>query len=174
MLLAAQLAAKGHSLEEIQASLTGLKREISSTYVLHGTEYLQRGGRMSAFLSSMLTAFLLHPVIVMKNDRINYRVAWSSRFRESFIRRTLKNKKTIDPSLLVISYAGLTEEELAWLRREVERYVHFDRVYVMLSACAVTANVGPGTFGLVFRRFGKEKTARCMFDFLPLREEDAC
>ena len=170
VLLAAQLAEKGHSLEEILAALTNFKQETCSTYVLRGTEYLRRGGRMSSFLSAMLTAFLLHPVIVMKNDRINYRVSWSARYRENFIRRTLKNRKEIDTSLLVISYAGLTEEELAWLREEVERYVHFDRVYVLLSACAVTANVGPGTFGLVFRRPPGGAKGR-LFDFLPLRED---
>ena len=170
VLLAAHLVTKGLSLEEITETLTRFKQETCSTYVLHGTEYLREGGRMSSFLSAMLTGFLLHPVIVMKNDRINYRFAWSSRFRQNFIRRTLKNKKRIDTSLLVISYAGLTEDELMWIQEEVRRYVRFDRVYVLQSACAVTVNVGPGTFGLVFREPEAGNATQRLFDFLPKQE----
>ena len=79
------------------------------------------------------------------------------------------------PSILAaLDTPPLTDEELQRVMEEVERYVHFDRVYLLLSACAVTANVGPGTFGLVFRKRTADEDSRRMFDFLPLREDGAC
>ena len=166
-LYAAHLAEQGRSIEEITDTLMRFKQEIHSTYVLSGTTYLQRGGRMSPLLSRLLTAFLLHPIIIMKNDRMNFRFAWSTHYREGYIRRMLKNVKRFDPSLLIIPHAACFEEELQWVREEVERYLRFDRVICLPTSSAVTVNVGAGTFGLVFRvpPPGRENTR--LFDFLP-------
>lgn len=166
-LLAAHLVTQGQAVPEITETLMRFKQEIRSTYVLSGTSYLQKGGRMSPFLSALLTAFLLHPVIVMKNDRMNFRFSWSQHYKENYIRRMLWNVKHIDPSLLIISHSACTEEELARVREEVRRYAHFDRVAVVPTSSAVTVNVGPGTFGLVFRVAASAGKQRRLFDFLP-------
>ena len=171
-LYAAHLVEQGHSVGEIEAELIRLKRQVRSTYVLKGTEYLQRGGRMSPFLSRLLTAFLLHPVIIMKNDRMNFRFAWSSGYRKIYIRRMLRKPEHIDRSLLVIPHASLSEEELEWVQKEVERYVRFDRVVCLPTSSAITVNVGEGTFGLVFCMTDHNREESHLFEFLPLTEED--
>lgn len=171
-LYAAHLAGQGHGIDEIEAALFRFKGQIRSTYVLKGTEYLQRGGRMSPFLSRLLTAFLLHPVIIMKNDRMNFRFAWSADYRKIYIRRILRKNEHIDPSLLVIPHASLSEEELTWVQKEVERYMKFERVVCLPTSSAITVNVGEGTFGLVYRVTNHDKGSFNMFDFLPLQESD--
>ena len=173
VMYAAHLARQGNDAEAVTEALIRFKEEIRSTYALRVTSYLQRGGRMSPFLSGLLTAFLLHPLIVMKHDRMNFRFTWSAHYREDYIRRTLKRAKHIDPSLLIISHAALPEEELAWIRKEVLRYRQFDRVICVPASAAVTANLGEGTFGLVFRETAPDKAMSRLFDFLPLGEEYA-
>ena len=171
-LYAARLAEQGRSMEEIADTLMNFKRELRSVYVLSSSDYLRRGGRMTPLLSKLLTAFLLHPVIIMKNDRMNFRFVWSSRYRKNFIRRALKNVARIDPSLLIVPHSACFEEELRWIREEVERYFHFERVICLPTSSAVTVNVGPGTFGLVFRVIppGEKKTR--LFNFLPGQKEE--
>ena len=173
VLYAAFLAKRHHTIGEITDALARLKTEIRSGYVLRGTEYLQKAGMMSPFLGGMLTAFLLHPVLLMKNDRMRFRFSWSARYRELHIRRMLARAGSVDRSLLVIPHASLPEEELLWVQREVARYVQFDRVICLPMSAAVTANVGEGTFGLVFRSVPSEKRLGRLFDFLPLQEEQA-
>ena len=60
---------------------------------------------------------------------------------------------------------GLTEQEQRHIREEAERYARFDRIVFLLSSSAITANTGPGTFGLIFRIKNAREEAG-LFDFL--------
>lgn len=165
---AVHLAGSDLSAGEVTERILDMKERIASSFVLEGTGFLLRGGRMKPVTSRLLNAFLLHPVIVMSNDRMNFYFVWSDRYRKSYIRKVFSVYKHIDTSLLMISYAGLSEEELNWVRSEVEHYAHFDRVVCVPTSSAVAVNVGHGTFGLIFHvlKDATDKDDR-LFDFLP-------
>ena len=169
-LYAAHLAKKTElSAEEIEARALKVKTHLTARFALEGTDYLVRGHRMRPLLGRWLDAFLLRPVIHMKNDKMRFFVAFGRNHRRRFIRRTLLyGRRNIDPSLLLITYAGMTVPELKAVMEEAERIMHFDRVICMPASSAIGINTGSGTFGLMFHTMtGDRETGGRLFDFLP-------
>ena len=168
VLYAAHLAQKDTGVEEMLSRLQRVKKRITARFILENTAFLLRGGRMKPFLSRWMDAFLVHPTINMKDDKMKFSVALSAQYRRNHIHRVLRGKRRIDTSLLFITHAGLSEPELRWVREETERLVHFDRVVTMATSSAVAVNVGPGTFGLMFHTLSDDReTGGRLFDFLP-------
>ena len=154
--------------EELQRRVLRFKKQIVARFVLEGTDFLVRGGRMRPVLSRWMNAFLIRPSINMKNDRMKFFVSVGEGHRSRFIRSVLAKKSNIDTSLLFITHAGLTDEELQWVRTEAEQYVRFDCVISMPTSSAVAINVGPGTFGLMFHLLYNDKdTGGRVFETLP-------
>ena len=167
-LYAAHLARTDIEPQELLARLEQVKRHIVARFALENTAFLLRGGRMTPLLSRWMDAFLMHPTINMKNDKMKFSFAYSAQYRRHLIHRALRGKRRIDTSLLMITHAGLTMKELGEIQEEVERIVHFDRVAVMRTSSAIAVNVGPGTFGLMFHTLSDDRdTGDRLFDFLP-------
>ena len=156
------IAAKAHidseqftSPEKLRSQLEAMRDKIQTSFILDNTEYLHRSGRLSENISRLCTAFMIHPVIVMKNSSMTVgRLFFGSltKARRNYIRVTLRAPETIDTSTLFITYAGMSNEDILRIKEEVGKYVHFDKIYLQKASPAVCANCGEGTFGLLFRR----------------------
>ncbi|MBR5969287.1 MAG: DegV family EDD domain-containing protein [Lachnospiraceae bacterium] len=169
LLYAAQTAVREKvSAEELLRRVLRFKKQMVARFILEGTDFLVRGGRMRPVLSRWMEAFLIRPTINMKNDRMKFSVSVGQEHRVRFIRKVLSKRGNIDTSLLFITHAGLTDDELEQVREETEKYVRFDRVVTMPTSSAVAINVGPGTFGLMFHLLGNDKeTGGRVFETLP-------
>lgn len=169
VLYAAYLAKKTQmSAEEIAALIQRIKPQITARVLLEGTDYLVRGKRMQPLLGRWLDAFLMRPVLRMRNDKMSFFIAAGRYYRRHFIRGVINmRKRTIDPSLLLITYSGMTVDELRLVMEEAERCMHFDRVICMPTSSAIAINTGPGTFGLMFHKLSSDReTGARLFDFL--------
>ena len=71
---------------------------------------------------------------------------------KKYIRRTLQDTGNIDRRILFITYSGMDEKKLQYVRSLVEQYCPFERVYVQKASSAIASNCGPGSFGLLFMR----------------------
>ena len=153
---------------EIVRRIERVRSQITARFVLDNTSFLLRGNRMSPLMSRLLDAFLMHPAINMKDNRMKFSFVWSAAYRPVFIRSVLLGRRNIDTSLLFITHASLSGDELGLIKNEVEKYVKFDRVYILSCSGAIAVNVGPGTFGLMFHTLSHDKeTGGRLFDFLP-------
>ncbi|MCR4585520.1 MAG: DegV family EDD domain-containing protein [Lachnospiraceae bacterium] len=155
-LAAAELIDKGISDEdELGERLDEIKERIQTSFIVDSTEYLNRGGRLSDRIYRLCNAFMLHPVIVLKNSRMRVGGIYmgsAEKVRLAYIKRALHDKNNIDTSLLFITYAGMKKEELEVIKEEVQKIVAFDKVYIQKASPAISINCGPGTFGLLFGR----------------------
>ena len=155
-LAAAELIDKGISDEdELGERLDEIKERIQTSFIVDSTEYLNRGGRLSDRIYRLCNAFMLHPVIVLKNSRMRVGGIYmgsTEKVRLAYIKRALHDKNNIDTSLLFITYAGMKKEELEVIKEEVQKIVAFDKVYIQKASPAISINCGPGTFGLLFGR----------------------
>ena len=135
--------------------LEKLRPKVSTSFIMDTTEYLYRGGRMSETVYKICNAFLLHPVIVLKNSALKVgEIIIGSRAgsRRRYIEKTLKNPSEIDTSILFITYVGMKKSEIEEIRDEVLKIVPFEKVYLQKATTAIAINCGPGTFGLLFAR----------------------
>ena len=69
---------------------------------------------------------------------------------KKYITTTLNTAGAIDTDRLFIAYAGLSEDELEDIRKQVEKKVGFGEVIFQKASPVISANCGPGTFGLMF------------------------
>ena len=166
-LYAAHLAQTDLPVEDMLKRILKVKTQITAKFVLDTTAYLRRGGRMTPLLSRWIDAFLMHPLINMKDDRMKFFIIWGATYRRRFIRLVFAGRRHIDRSLLMITYAGVPEEVLQDVQERVRRYVKFDRVVLMPCSSAIAVNVGPGTFGFMFHNLNDDaETGGRLFDFL--------
>lgn len=158
LLYAALTAARENiGAEELRNRCLRFKKQVRARFILEGTEYLVRGGRMRPLMSRWMNAFLIRPTINMKDDRMKFAVSVGEGYRKRFVRKVLSEAGSIDPSLLLITHAGVPEEELQQIREDAESILHFDRVITLPTSAAVAINVGPGTFGLMFHILNSDR-----------------
>ncbi len=141
--------------DELRDELEGMRDRIQTSFILENTEYLYRSGRLSERINKLCKAFMIHPVIVMKNSSMvvgRLYIGSLEKARRNYIRNILRSPETIDTSTLFITYVGMNSEETEQIKTEVANYVKFGKVYLQKASPAISANCGAGTFGLLFGR----------------------
>lgn len=171
-LYAARMAETDMPVDALLKEIDAVKRQIRTSFIVDKTTFLRKGGRVSPFVDALSRSLLLHPVIVLKDDRMQSGAIFSGDYhlyRDKYIRWALRNRRRIDPSVLFFTYAGLKEDEITQIMEKVDSIMHFDRVIIQKAASATTVNCGPGTFGLIYRVYGEEaRWKEKLFDFLPI------
>ena len=141
--------------EDIIMNIEEERTKIRTSFILRDTDYLYRSGRLSERMNKLCTAFMIHPVIIMKNSAMTVGPIFLGslkRARRAYIKRMLRHSGSIKTDVLFITYAGMRIEEIEEIRDIVSEYVKFDKVYLQKASPAVCANCGAGTFGLLFER----------------------
>lgn len=150
---AAHLALSARDVETFLAQTERFRERIRCSMLTDTTEYMARGGAISPRVHGIMSAFLLHPVISAKDSAVKVKQILAGerkKVRERYIRGELNRKKGIDPSVLVIVYAGMQREELDGIRAMAEAQMHFDRIVYQKLSGAIAGHAGPGTFGFMY------------------------
>ena len=155
VLCAAEYAANGMPADAIIKEMEQRKKQVKTSFVVTSTEYLARSGRISSKVNTLCQAFMIHPVIVLKNSSMKVgavRVGKRVYVWKKYIASTLRRQHEIDKKILFITYSGLTDEELREIEKQVKKKVVFERVIYQKASSAIATNCGPGAFGLIFMR----------------------
>ena len=153
VLQAAEYAAGGMSQEAVIEKIQRMRSQVRTSFIVDDTEYLLRAGRISPRINTICKAFMVHPVLVLKNSKMmvgaikigTQRTVW-----KKYVESVLGNAGRIDKRLLFITHAGLSHEELQEIEKTVRRKVSFDRVIYQKASPAISINCGTGAFGLLF------------------------
>lgn len=155
VLKAAECAAEGMSAENIIKEIEQLKKRVKTSFIVNSTEYLARVGRISDKADSLCRALMIHPVIVLKNSFMkvcSVRIGKTKYARQKYIASTLNSgmMRKADHKILFITYAGLSNAELKEIEEQVRSKAEFDTIICQKASPAISANCGPGSFGLIF------------------------
>ena len=153
VLQAAKYAASGMSQEAVIAKIQRLRSLVRTSFIVDDTEYLLRAGRISPRINTICKAFMVHPVLVLKNSKMivgaikigTQRAVW-----KKYVESVLGDAGRIDKRLLFITHAGLAHEELQEIEKIVRKKVTFDKVVYQKASPAISINCGTGAFGLLF------------------------
>lgn len=154
-LRAAQYAAEGMAVPDILTEIERMKTHTETSFIMGSTEYLARSGRISAKVSTICEACMLHPVIVLKKSSMKVgaiRMGTRETIWSKYIRSALRSTDAIDKRLLFITYVGLKPEDLDNIAAQVQTKVKFDEVIYQKASPAISTNCGPDSFGLLFMR----------------------
>lgn len=153
VLRAAEYAENGIAADTIIRELERIKAQVRTSFIVTSTQYLAISGRMSAKINTFCKAFMIHPVIVLKNSSMKLgalRVGTRDYAWKKYITSTLHTMHEIDKRTLFITYAGLTNEELKEIEKQVRCKGDFENIIFQKASPAISVNCGPGTFGLLF------------------------
>ncbi|MBO6137261.1 MAG: DegV family EDD domain-containing protein [Lachnospiraceae bacterium] len=154
VLEAKRLAEDGCSLEEILLRLEDTKKKVHTSFVVTDTDFLARTGRISRQVNVICRSLMLHPVLVMKRNKITVGgIIGGSRENSwrKYINKALEILAQIDKKRLFITYVGLSHEELKMIEGLVKEKVVFEEVIIQRASSAISINCGAGTFGLIFK-----------------------
>lgn len=152
-LKASEYAAQGMTADMILEKIEGMKQWVNTSFIVDSTEYLARAGRISSKVNTLCRAFLLHPVLILKNSGMkvgSIRIGTRNYVWKKYIDATLGNGGNIDTNTLFITHAGLTREELGEIEKHAREKVSFTNVIYQKASPAISTNCGPGSFGLLF------------------------
>lgn len=153
VLRAAEYVEEGKNADAIIKEMEQLKNKINTSFLVNDTEYLMRAGRLSEKIHSLCKALLLHPVIMLKNSSMTVaaiRIGTRDHVWKRYILSTLSNMQKVEQKILFITYSGLTKGELLEVERQVKEIASFETIVLQKASPAISANCGPGSFGLLF------------------------
>ncbi len=154
VLEACRLMEEGRNPEEIIEGVERFKHRVHMSFVVDSLDYLARAGQVSHHIAGMMKAITARPVVTMKKGKMTVKgliLGARERTWKRYVESCLKHTARIDKSLLFVTYVGMKNKELEFVREEVEKIVSFERIIFQKASPAVAANCGPGTFGLIFR-----------------------
>lgn len=154
VLSAAECAEAGMSAENVVSELEQMKTKVKTSFIVDSTEYLARSGRVSEKVNSICKALMIHPVIVLKNSYMKVgavRIGTKQFVWRKYIESVLSSIHNIDKRMLFITYAGLSNEDLKEIEELIQKKGKFENVIYQKASPAISANCGPGTFGILYR-----------------------
>ena len=155
VLRAAQYAAAEMTPEAIVETLRTEQTQISTSFVMDSTEYLARSGRISGKIHTLCKVLMVHPVIVLNRSRIKVGsicVGTRAHTWDRYISSEFCRKREINSSVLFLTYAGLSEQELQEIERQVREKIDFETIVYQKASPAILTNCGPGSFGLLYMK----------------------
>lgn len=167
VLYAVECVAGGMAADSIVRELERLRKRVRTSFIVNSTEYLARSGRVSEKIDKFCQAFMLHPVITLKKSSMKVgaiHVGTRGYVWKKYIASALNTMHEIDKKTLFITYAGLTNEELQEIEKQVKRKVSFENIIYQKASPAVSTNCGPGTFGLLFLLKDERKELRDSYE----------
>lgn len=152
---AVELAEAGLDAKEIYEKLNEMTSRVEASFILDRLDYMRKGGRCSAVAALGANILQLKPCIEVKNGKMGVAKKYQGSFEKclrKYVRDRLDGRTDIDPSRIFITHSYCTEEVVALVREEVEKYMHFDEVVETTAGCTVSCHCGPNTLGILFVR----------------------
>ena len=152
---ACRLAEEGRNPEEITAHLEQIQQRICTSFIVDSLDYLARSDQVSAKVARVTKSLMVKPVLELKHGKMGVGRAYvGSRERawRRYIRSVLRHPSRIDRSILFVTYVGISQREMEWIREQVQSCMEFDRIYFQKASPVIAVNCGNGTFGLLIKR----------------------
>lgn len=153
VLIACKLAQQDTPVEEMIEHLERVKKRLRCSFIIDSTEYMARRGFISQSINKIAGALSLRPGISVHDGKGGigsiYLGSWKHAYKR-YIRKAFSVDVIPDEEVLFITYAGVPEETLLWIREEISKIEYFERVIFQKASAGITSNCGPGTFGVLY------------------------
>lgn len=150
---AARSAMAGKSVEEIRAEVEMIKKKVRTCYIMPNADVLWQSGRTSALVAKMCRSMHLHPIAVMRQNKVVLSMLLSGNLESTWrwsIRMHMRNRRKVSQNIVVITHVGCTVKQLEWIASEVQKRVRFDRVIIQKASLTVACNSGMESVGIAY------------------------
>ena len=153
VMIAGRLAQQNIPVEKIVAELEEVKGQIKTSFVIKSTDIMARRQIISPFMNNLLTSLWLRPILRTKNDKLGvgkFLFGTERKCYEKYIKYAIPTNMHPDKSFVFITYAGMAEDDLLWIRDELNNRFKFDHIIFQKASAGIASNCGEGTFGLLY------------------------
>lgn len=155
VLLAAELAAAGHSQEEIEAALLEARERLDVSFVLQTLDYLHKGGRCSGVAAFGANLLKLRPEIEVAGGKMQVGRKYRGDIDRSiaaYIRGRLEGREDIQTDRIFVTHSGVPKESLEKAIALVKELQPFREVIETTAGCTISSHCGPNCLGVLFFR----------------------
>lgn len=153
VLYAAQCVAEGMGKEEVLEKIAYLNPKIETTFVLKDTHGMIRSGAISEGKGRLLGVLGAHPMLYLKNGKLKLGAIFTGDLHMAWkkaVFQRLMLKKRVSDKILVITYAGCSQEEVKELTSELSKRVPFETVVIQKASFSSTCNAGNHSIGFSY------------------------
>ncbi|MCR4923032.1 MAG: DegV family EDD domain-containing protein [Lachnospiraceae bacterium] len=153
VLLGCKLARQNITVEEIVSEIERIKKNLRCSLLVDTTDYMVKRGSISQRMHKGAGIFDLHPLVKIRKDKefVSEMLMGSKKsLYRKYIHRAFPADLVPDQGVLFITYVDVPSETLLWLKKEIEKTVHFENVVFQQASAALALNYGPGTLGLMY------------------------
>ena len=153
VLIGCKLVQQGVPVEDIIDELEKVKKRLRCSFVIITTDYMAKRGLIGKRIHEVAGALNIHPWLKFKDNKTAISGLWIGNKKKtyaSYIRKAFPANVKPDEDLAFVTYADVPQETLLWVKEEIERYAHFNRIIFQQASASVTSNCGPGTIGILY------------------------
>lgn len=160
VLHAAKLAAEGRTIGEVCAELDKMKNYVHTSFIMPSADIFYQNGRTSALVARICRIFQLHPYAGFKQKKVMLYALLMGTLPKAWkqgIRLAFSNKRKINKDVVYICHVACSVKQLEWIKKEIAKYVSFDKIIVQKVSFTTACSVGMGTIGFAYYSVPKEK-----------------
>ncbi len=153
VLYAAKLAMEGKTALEICELVNKMKHHVHTRFIMPSADIFYQNGRTSALAAKMCRMLHLHPYagLIQRKALLkgllfgNLESAWKQGIRIMMCR-----KRRINTDIVFVTHVGCSVKQQEWLRKEIAKYVKFDRFIIQKASFTSACNVGMESIGIAY------------------------
>ena len=150
---AAWFAMAGKSVDEICEEVEKIKAKVRTRFIMPGADVFWQSGRTSALVAKMCRSMHLHPVAVMRQNKVMLSMLLGGSLESAWrwgIRIHMRRRRKISRNIVVITHVGCTVKQLEWIANEVRKMASFDRIIIQKASLTVACNSGMESVGIAY------------------------
>lgn len=150
---AAIMASKGCSRDDIEKKIKELIPKVRASFVVDTLVYLHRGGRCSAASALIGGALALHPMIVVKDGKMDASKKYRGKIGKvinSYAHDLEDAMKNAYPDRVFITHSQCDAKIVDEVRSYIQSLGIFDEIIETRAGGVVSSHCGPGTLGVLF------------------------
>ncbi|MCQ2523786.1 MAG: DegV family protein [Lachnospiraceae bacterium] len=150
---AAIMAAEGAGRDEIKAKIDELIPKVRASFVVDTLVYLHRGGRCSAVSALLGGALALHPMIVVKDGKMDATKKYRGKIDKVIVKYATDLEEAMKnalPERVFITHSTCDPVIVDEVRDYIKSLGVFSEIIETRAGGVVSSHCGPGTLGVLF------------------------
>lgn len=150
---AAVMASAGSTRHEIEQKMNELIPQVRASFVVDTLVYLHRGGRCSAASALIGGALSLHPMIVVKNGKMDASKKYRGKIDKvikKYAHDLENDMKNAYPDRVFITHSQCDAGIVGEVREYIKSLNIFDEILETRAGGVISSHCGPGTLGVLF------------------------
>ncbi|MCR5109282.1 MAG: DegV family EDD domain-containing protein [Lachnospiraceae bacterium] len=153
VMIAYKLSRQDITMKELTDELESVKKNLRCSFVIDSPDNMMKKGLIGARIGKVVKALDMRISISVKDGKTVLGGFWLGGRRSSYrkyIKKALQADAIPDKEIIFITYVGVDEDTLLWIRNEISRITDFEHVIFQKASAAIATNCGSGSFGILY------------------------